>query len=712
MSKLSKFSQEEKQRGLNTMVDYASSAIQNRARALIDVQRRKRHIDETTDALSQLASIKSADGTPVADPETDYKVLTLDDAESLLLMAGIRKPGEGRGDERIPHYHNWDANTASQWSKRIHQLSDNLEARRSMYVMGNDQSGNTIKGAISAFADVLHEVSVVNDHEHDFKFKEALGFGRARHMADGLRSHLVMETTLPKIANQIHSYLSQAHSANPETLPSARSKKQKLWDQSLSEAESSIAYMGSTGWQVDPDDKAQLEQAVERSHTLLPKKSEKAVQKIEAAFLLDDYSGYYDNTTFNETRIGDLEEHLEHKLAEVAHQKFVLDDGWKKITGFPVDYVQIEQEMNEEAEAEAVQGSQQSVATLSGYGIPQDILFQPRALEFTEQKLQRLQDTFEYSSDISAYRPSAAQSHVKNIITLKSDAVSQLDAFLKAKADQVDSKDVPRSQLLDLYESKKRSLTGDRESRLKSARMTTALSRYTDIERKWENLTKSAADRILQKVADARDRLEQISQETQDIQDQSRYCRAQSDFATINALINESFQPAFDSKASKKSWLNEIQKDRTHAKSSLEKSWRLPRAASEPSLATVKEGVQTLMIDESLEIIEPSLSLGKEAEQETATARPWKSRFNWADEVEGDADTTFDEELKEWLAAEAQRNGRETAAVASTPASELHEAEPATSNVSAPVVTTNRWMRSDGKSAAQYLYEMSRASRR
>ncbi|ODN94759.1 hypothetical protein L198_04903 [Cryptococcus wingfieldii CBS 7118] len=710
MSELSKVPQEEKQRSLNIMVDYASSAIQNRARALIDVQRRKRHIDETTAALSQLASIKSADGTPLADPETDYKVLTLDDAESLLLMAGIRKPGEGRGDERIPHYHNWDANTASQWSKRIHQLSDNMEARRSMYAMGNDQAGD-IREATSGLEKILNEDSVVNNnHEQDFKFKEALGFGRWRHLADGLRSQLIMETVLPKIANQIHSYTSQAHSANPETLPSARSKKQKLWDQSISEAESSIAYMGSTGWQVDPDDKAQFEQAVERSHTILSKKSEKAVQKIEAAFLLDDHSGYYDNTTFNETRIGDLQEHLEHKLPEVAHQKFVLDDGWKKLTGLPVDYVQIEQEMD--AEAEALQGSQQSVATLSGYGIPQDILFQPSALEFTEQKLQRLQNTFEYSPDINAYRPSAAQSHVKNILALKSDAVSQLNTFLKAKVDQVDSKDIPRSQLLDLYESKKRSLTGDRESRLKSARMTAALSRYTDIEKKWEKLTKSAAGRILQKVADARDGLEQISQETQDIQDQSRYWRAQSDFATINALINESFQPAFDSKASKKAWLNEIQKDRTHAKSSLEKSWRLPRAASEPSLATVEEGVQTLLIDESVESIEPYLSLGKEAEQETATARPWRSRFNWADEDEGDADTTFDEDFKEWLAAEAKRNGRETAAVASTPASELHEAEPATSNVSAPVVTTNRWMRSDGKSAAQYLYEMSRASKR
>ncbi|TYJ57917.1 hypothetical protein B9479_001272 [Cryptococcus floricola] len=710
MSELSKLSPEDRQHGLNIMVDYTSTAIQNRARALTDVQKRKQHIDETTAALSQLASIKSANGTPLADPETDYKVLTLDDAGSLLLTAGIRKPGEGRGDERIPHYHNWDANTASQWSKRIQRLSDHLEARRRMYAMGNDQSGNTINGAISGFEEVLNDDSVVNNHEHGFNFWEAMSFGAARNWADGLRSQLVMETTLPKIANQIHSYLSQAHNANPETLPSARSKKQKLWDQSLSEAESSIAYMGSTGWQVDPDDKAKFEQAVERSHTILSKKSEKAVQKIEASFLLNDQSGYYDDTTFNETRIGDLEYHLEHKLAEVDHQKFVLDDGWKKLTGLPVDYVQIEQEMD--AEAEAVQGSQQSVATLSGYGIPQDILFQPSTLEFTEQKLQKIQDTFEYSPETSAYRPSAAQSHVKNLIALKSDVVSQLDAFLKAKVDQVDSKDVPRSQLLDLYESKKRSLTGDRESRLKSARMTAALSRYTDIEKKWEKLTKSAADRILQKVEDARDGLEQISQETQDIQDQSRYCRAQSDFATINALINESFQPAFDSKASKKAWLNEIQKDRTHAKSSLEKSWRLPRATSEPSPATVEEGVQTLMIDESPEVIEPSLSLGKEAEQETATARPWVSGYAWADEVEENDDTAFDKEFAEWLAAEKKRNGRGTATVPSTPASELHDAEPAISNVSAPVVTTNRWMRSDGKSAAQHLYEMSRASRR
>ncbi|ODN73291.1 hypothetical protein L202_07840 [Cryptococcus amylolentus CBS 6039] len=675
MSDRSKFTQEEKQHGLNVMVDYTSTAIQNRARALIDIQRRKRHIDETTAALSQLASIKSADGTPLADPETDYKVLTLDDAESLLLMAGIRKPVEGRGGERIPHYHNWDANTAGQWSKRIHQVSDYMEARRSWYGMGNDQSGNTIEDAISGITQILNKDSVVNNHEHDFTFNEALIFGKSRHLADGLRSQLVMETTLPKVANQIHSYLSQAHSANPEALPSARKQKQKLWDQSLSEAESSIAYMGSTGWQVSPDDKAQFEQA------------------IQATFLLDNQSGYYDNTTFNETRIGDLEEHLEHKLAEVAEQKFVLDDGWKKLTGLPVDYVQIEQEMD--AEAEGVQGSQQSVATLSGYGVPQDMLFQPSALEFTERKLQRLQDTFEYSPDISAYRPSAALSHVKNILALKSDAVWQLDAFLKAKVDQVDSKDVPRSQLLDLYESKKRSLTGDRESRLKSARMTGALSRYTAIEKKWEKLTKSAANGILQKVADARDGLEQISQETQDIQDQSRYCRAQSDFAAINALINESFQPEFDSKASKKAWLNEIQNDRIHAKSSLEKSWRLPRAASEPSLATVEEGVQTMMIDESQESIEPSLSLGKEAEQETATARPWKTRFNWADEDEDDDDIAFDKDFKEWLAAEAQRM-----------------AEKLVLSLLPLLVTTNRWMRSDGKSAAQYLYEMSQASKR
>ncbi|WVQ74274.1 hypothetical protein IAR50_003871 [Cryptococcus sp. DSM 104548] len=113
----SQFSQEEKEKGINTLVNYTSTGIKNRARALIEVNRGKQRVDDTISASSQLAIIKLTDGIPLADPEEDYKVLTLDDAELLLLLAGRKRPGEPIDDEKeIGHYRNWDAKTANQWS--------------------------------------------------------------------------------------------------------------------------------------------------------------------------------------------------------------------------------------------------------------------------------------------------------------------------------------------------------------------------------------------------------------------------------------------------------------------------------------------------------------------------------------------------------------------------------------------------------------------
>ncbi|WVQ74273.1 hypothetical protein IAR50_003870 [Cryptococcus sp. DSM 104548] len=105
--------------------------------------------------------------------------------------------------------------------------------------------------------------------------------------------------------------------------------------------------MKATGWQVDANDKAAFDQVTERTHAVLSRKSEKAVQNISAESLLDNRSHRYDESTFNETKIGDQEDHPRYKL-KVASQKFVLDDGRKKLTGLPVYYVKIEREIDDE----------------------------------------------------------------------------------------------------------------------------------------------------------------------------------------------------------------------------------------------------------------------------------------------------------------------------------------------------------------------------
>ncbi|WVQ74272.1 hypothetical protein IAR50_003869 [Cryptococcus sp. DSM 104548] len=202
-------------------------------------------------------------------------------------------------------------------------------------------------------------------------------------------------------------------------------------------------------------------------------------------------------------------------------------------------------------------------------------------------------------------------------------------------------------------------------------------------------------EHILQNVDKAKNELGKISQETQDVENQSKFLRAQSDFATINAMINEAFQPAFNTKRDRRAWFNEIQQDRTEAKSLLERSWRFPRtaaAASDTFLATIEEEVHELMINDELRSFEGTDLPGKKAEQNTATSRPWKSGFDWADD-EDDDNAAFDQGFKEWLKGKARRNGRESTAVTSTTASELH----------APAAA------SDGMTAAQYLYGRSQA---
>ncbi|TYJ57953.1 hypothetical protein B9479_001309 [Cryptococcus floricola] len=591
---------------------FALPQIEAHYRQLATIDRFKSELDRTVTILDRLSQ------KGFLDPNRDYRKLTHLSALSVVETAGREISEDPDAVLRNNNHRDWNAADASQWARRIHQTVADLKESGELYYQkmtrdfSEDPSGRLIQSMDHVFETLEGGTAAkIEDLQH---------FSRVRHLADGLRSQIISEEALPFLVSRIYNDLASVHTARVDAAPSTRKNKNTIkWDRSFSDIEGAVArFSSSKKWPGTKEAFEKFEERADRFHTILSEKDEKVVRRRHYEHLFDHCDDGLEPGLYHNSRVGDLLELLPERKKHLQASLQEIEETWETATGHPGDFSQASKKARDNV---------YSVSPgVSNFGIPTDLLLQSTAYDALSKQLKTLVDEYKYEPETTVFRPSIAQSYFRNLVGLRDQVHDRFDKFLRDNSGGNATEGATREELLKAFQANRQSM--ERTASRKLARDHDHASRT---EAKYDTMVESLARALHTKVKSCRDDFEQIHNEQDTVESRVNSYRASADLYSAEGFLKDLYPVVFDSSNSK-ALQQEKHMDAIAAKQYLDMAWEASRGLEESP--PVEELINKLSLaPEQSRPVQLSLET-----RETATAGPWKSNFNWAE----------DEDDEEW----------------------------------------------------------------
>ncbi|ODN94781.1 hypothetical protein L198_04925 [Cryptococcus wingfieldii CBS 7118] len=664
-----------------------SSAIHRMEKHLEDIKHRQSTIKDIVASLSNLAE------TDLLDPARDYRVLTREAAESTLNIAGRLVSANSKNAVLDNSHRGWNAAQASHWAHQLHQEFDLLEERGMAY-HGNGTwapSEGDYHSVIGSL-DELHNGMITKQQADEVGDLES--FIDARRFADALRSQVVSEEVFPKLVTRIHKDLSVAHTSKLSGSPSTRKKTALKWDKALSDIEGAKARFDSyPGWVLEEgQDLKVFEDRVEKLHAVLSEPLEKESQLEQCNSLFNDPRPNVSNAIFKGARLGDLGELLDNRSRRVENALLLnrLDssDAAKNVAEQTSEGV-VRTTLGEEDESAAQRD-------IFSFGAPSNLLTNAQAYDKLSRALGMMVDGFTYEPETTHFRPSIAQSYMRSLVSLRDQVHGKFDSFLIENSEGEFKENTPREELVKAFDHKRNSMTGSADARKAAPKVDTMV----------ENLVHD----LHSKIQTAQIGYEAIHTQQGTKQSLVNHYRALSDLSAANALVKEYYPTEVaTTKKQKSRQLHERQLDMEKSKATLDLAWEEATRTHDEAQTegALEHAVSRVTLEDVTEEVEDVPKEVRSKIPDNATAAPWKSSFNWAED-EDEADLTW------WLVGESQfrqktrrLRGETTTPTGSSFAGDDQEgSDPSVTDLSSATGTGgNAWFRPGGLPASKRLFQ-------